>query len=158
MSGAGTNVNATAGVRSVHPPAGVMRWIVNPIVRSVARTPAGRLMSGIVVLQFDGRLSGRRYAIPAVVHQIEGQMVVFTDAGWAANFRGGRALDVRHAAARYSTTAQLIEDAPTTAGLLRRALETKKPSALGLSMDGGYAPTDEELSNARHAIILERRG
>ena len=157
MIGADANVRATVGVRSVHPPARLMRWLVNPIVRTVAGTPVGRRMSGIVVLHFDGRLSGRHYSIPAVVHQIDGQMVVFTDARWAANFRGGWALDVRHDGTRYSTTAQLIEDAPTTAALLRRALETKKPRALGLSIDGGYAPTDEELSSARHAIIWERR-
>lgn len=157
MIGADASVRATVGVRSVHPRAWLMRRIVNPIVRTVARTPVGRRMSGIVVLQFEGRLSGRHYSIPAVVHPIEGQMVVFTDARWAANFRGGSALDVRHNGTRYSTTAQLIEDAPTTAALLRRVLETKKPRALGLSIDGGYAPTDEELSSARHAIILELR-
>ena len=155
MKDADADVNATAGVRSVHPPAWVMRWIVNPIVRTVAESPVGRRMSGIVVLRFDGWRSGRHYTIPAVAHQIDGEMVVFTDARWAANFRGGRALDVQQAGTRCSTTARLVEDAPTTAGLLRRVLETKKPSALGLSIDGGYTPTDEELFSARHAIRLE---
>ncbi|MEO6126649.1 MAG: hypothetical protein ABIR32_23355 [Ilumatobacteraceae bacterium] len=114
-------------------------------------------MPGIVVLRFDGRLSGRHYAIPAVVHPIDGQMVVFTDARWAANFRGAWALDVRHKGRRYATTAQLVEDVPAAAGLLRRVLETKKPRALGLSIDDGHVPTDEELSNARRAIIFELR-
>jgi hypothetical protein len=155
MSAAAANVKAADGVQSVHPPVGVMRWIVNPIVRTVVGTPIGRRVSGIVVLRFDGRLSGRHYAIPAVVHPIDGQMVVFSDARWVANFRGGWALDVRHNGTRYSTTAQLVEDGPSTAALLRRVLEAKKPRALGLSIDDGYVPTDEELSNARRAIVLE---
>ncbi len=155
MSGSDTNVRATLGVRSVHPPAGVMRWFVNPMVRTLAGTPVGRRMSGIVVLQFDGRLSGRHYAIPAVVHSIDGQMVVFTDARWAANFHGGLALHVRHKGTSRSSMARVIEDATTTAALLRRVLETKKPRALGLSIDAGYAPSDEELSTARRAVILE---
>ncbi len=154
MSGEIANVQQTAVVRSVHPPAKLMRLIVNPIVRTVAGTPLGRRMSGIVVLRFDGRLSGRHYAIPAVVHPINGQMVVFTDARWASNFRGTRALDVRHRGRNYSTTAQLVDDIPTTAGLLRRVLQTKKPRALGLAIDDGHVPTDEQLSDARHAIIL----
>jgi hypothetical protein len=151
----GSSIRAHDSVRSAHPPPWVMRGLVNPVVRAVSRTPLGRRMNAIVVLTFDGRRSGRHYSVPAVAHDVDGEMVVFTDAGWAANFIGGRSVTIRHAGSTYSGTGLLIEDSPRAAKLIRDVLEHKKPRALGLAIDPGHVPTDGELTEARSVIVLE---
>ncbi len=149
------STRAHGSVRSAHPPPWVMRGLVNPLVRTVSRTPLGRRMNAIVVLNFDGRRSGRHYSVPAVTHDVVGEMVVFTDAGWAANFAGGRSVTIRHAGSTYPGTGLLIDDSPRAAKMIRDVLAHKKPRALGLAIDSGHVPTDEELAEARSVIVLE---
>lgn len=140
----------------MHPPAWLMRGVVNPIVRFVARTPLGRRLPTLVVVEFVGRRTGRAYAVPAVAHEVDGSILVFTDAGWAANFRGGVAVTIRRAGSTFAATASVIEDSAEAAACIRAALTTRKPRELGLAVDDGYHPTDDDLNAARRVVRLDR--
>ncbi|MCZ7587718.1 MAG: hypothetical protein M5U27_02405 [Gaiella sp.] len=49
---------------AVRPPLRLLR-LGNPVVRSILRSPAHRLLSGsLAVLEYEGRTTGRRFAIP----------------------------------------------------------------------------------------------
>ena len=89
-------------VRNVHPPEWLMKKIVNPINRTVGRSPLGRLMGPVVVLEFDGRKSGKHYAVPVMSYDYNGATVVFTDGRWAANFKGGAPVVVHRRGQKYT--------------------------------------------------------
>jgi hypothetical protein len=88
-------------VRNVHPRAWLMR-ILNPGNRVVARSWFGRFMGPVVLLEFDGRRSGKHYAVPVMSYEYGGSTVVFTDARWASNFKGGAPVVVRRRGQRFA--------------------------------------------------------
>jgi len=70
------------------PPHWLVRLAANPLLRLVLPSPLGaRIPLGL--LRVSGRRTGQRYTIPAGLHDIDGAIVVFTDARWLGNFRGG---------------------------------------------------------------------
>src|SRR4051812_50090428 len=80
-----------AGLEDNRPPDAMLRF-VNPLLRVLVPSPAGRVFPGSVgVLRFTGRRSGRTLRIVAGLHHVDGALVVFTSRPWRLNFRGGRA-------------------------------------------------------------------
>ena len=64
----------TPAVTISHPPAAILR-VVNPALRFLLRTPlAGPAGKTMMVLNFTGRKSGRRYSVPVSAHQIGGDL------------------------------------------------------------------------------------
>ncbi|HEY1442845.1 MAG TPA: hypothetical protein VGF65_18970, partial [Mycobacterium sp.] len=77
-----------------HPPSVVLR-LVNPVLRSLLRTPlAGPARKQLMVLSFTGRKTGRPYSIPLSAHVIDNHLYALTGASWKHNFRGGAAAEV----------------------------------------------------------------
>src|SRR3954454_13785281 len=77
------------GPASRTPPRLLMRLVVNPVVRTVLRSPAGRWCGPLLLLEVTGRRTGRRRRIPVVGHVSSGCVYAVTDASWARNFTGG---------------------------------------------------------------------
>ena len=71
----------------------VRALVVNPVVRTLLRSPAHRLLSGsLLLLDYTGRRSGRRYVLP-VAHAAAGDDLVVvivqpTTKTWWRNFDG----------------------------------------------------------------------
>jgi hypothetical protein len=146
-----------APVRSAHPPAWVMR-VVNPVARAVARSPLGRRAGSLTVLHFEGRRSGKRYAVPVMTYE-NGGPVVFTDARWAANFVGGAPVVVRRGGRTRTGFAGVVGDPHEAAEGLRAVLAgLRSPRGIGLVIDGDHVPTDAELNAVRTMIRLELVG
>jgi F420H(2)-dependent quinone reductase len=132
-----------------------MRHVINPVTKLLTRTPLGRRLPNVVVLRFVGRRSGTRYSVPVVAHDVDGAIVVFTDAGWAANFRAGIAVSVRRAGSTFTATGTRIEDPVQSAHLIRSAVTRDGARALGLAVAEGCVPTDDELNAARFVLVLD---
>jgi len=146
----------TAGIRTRRPPAALMRFLVNPVTRLVARTPWARRPGSLAVLTFTTRRTGRRRRIPVLVHRVGADTLVFTDATWAANFAGGRPLLLTRQGRTVPAIARLITNpAETAAGLRGALLEQGSPRRLGLVLDDGYRPSDAELAALRRMIRIE---
>jgi hypothetical protein len=126
----------------------------NPVSRALARTPAGRLFRSLVVLEFDGRRTGRHYAVPVMTYEYDGGLVAFTDARWARNFTGGAPVVVRRHGRAHPGSALLAGADESAAGLRAVLAGLKSPGRLGLAVDEGHAPTDAELAAARSMIRL----
>jgi hypothetical protein len=142
-------------VRNVHPPEWLMKKIVNPINRTVGRSRLGRLMGPVVVLEFDGRKSGKHYAVPVMSYDYNGATVVFTDGRWAANFEGGAPVVVHRRGQKYPGAAELA-DRDEVATALRAVLAgLRSPRRVGLDIDTGHTPTDAELRSMRSLIRLD---
>jgi hypothetical protein len=150
----GTGVDREQRVRSAHPPAWLMR-IANPVTRAVAGSRLGSRFGSLTVLHFDGRKSGRHYAVPVMAYDYNGAPVVFTDAGWAANFAGGAPVTVRRGG-RTRTGLARVADPRAAADGLRAVLGTlRNPRGVGLAIDKGHVATDAELNAVRAMICLD---
>ena len=150
MSGVPPTASAVA---SKTPPAGLMRHVVNPLVRHVLLRAARRRTGRLVVLEVVGRRSGRQLRIPVLGHDVDGRMHVFTDAGWAANFRGGRRCVVVVRGRRRLATGEVLPDTEAAAAL-RQVIARGDERLLGLRIAADADPTDEELIGARTAIRI----
>jgi hypothetical protein len=150
----GARVEREQPVRSAHPPAWLMR-IANPVTRAVAGSRLGRRFGSLTVLHFEGRKSGRRYAVPVMAYDYNGAPVVFTDAGWAANFVDAAPVGVRRGG-RTRTGVARVADPREAADGLRAVLETlRNPRGVGLAIDEGHEPTDGELNAVRSMVFLD---
>jgi len=139
--------------RNAHPPALAMK-IMNPVNRAVARTSLGRLLGPVVLLEFDGRRSGKHYAVPVMTYDYNGATVVFTDARWASNFIGGAPIRLRRRGRSYSGVAEVADSAEAAVALRAVLARLRSPRRVGLVIDEGHTPTDVELSSMRSLVRL----
>ena len=129
--------------------------LANPVTRAVVRSPLGRRLDSLAVLYFDGRRSGKHYAVPAMTYDYDGATVVFTDAGWAWNFEGGAPVAVQRSGHTRWGTARRADAGDGAAGLRAVLADLKSPRGIGLAIDDGHVPTDAELASVRAMIRLE---
>jgi hypothetical protein len=143
------------GVRSVHPPRTLMRRFVNPVVRTVLRSPASRWTGALLLLEFTGRRTGRRLRVPALGHDHDGSVYVMTDAPWAANFRGGAPVVVRGRGRRTTGQGVLVEDRAEAVAAMRAVLAGSGARSMGLRLTPGREPTDDELCAVRRSVRID---
>jgi hypothetical protein len=144
-------------VEDNRPPATVLR-LVNPVLRTLVASPAGRLVPGSVgVLRFTGRRSGRTLRIVAGIHDVDGLPIVITSRPWRLNFRGGREVAVARAGRWQRGTATLVEDAVHVAAALNHILRSgTSPRTLGLRMPRGHVlDADDVRATGRTLIRLD---
>jgi len=135
-----------------------MRAVVNPVTRALAGSPLGGRFRSLAVLHFDGRRSGKRYAVPVMTYEHHGP-VVFTDARWADNFVGGAPIVVRCGGRTRSGFAGVVSDPIEAADGLRAVLAgLRSPRGIGLEIDKDHVPTDAELNAVRTMIRIELAG
>ena len=143
----------TAAVRDAWPPMAVIR-VMNPILRTVLRTPLGRLVRPFVLLDFAGRRSGRHYRVPAGWHEADGVAFVLSPAPWRANFTDGAPITVhRHGHAK-TMTGTLVTDPAVVAQAIRGLLDAgAPPRAVGLDVPRGHAVTADDVVAVHRAMI-----
>ncbi len=71
----------SAIVRDARPPGIVVR-VLNPLMRALLGSRAGRRMKNVALIEFNGRRSGRQYRIPVGWHSAAGTAFVVTPASW----------------------------------------------------------------------------
>src|SRR4051812_43672539 len=99
-----------APVADRRPPQRALRGL-NPVLRPLVGSPAGRVLPPFAVLAFEGRRTGKAYRIVVSAHEAPGGgMLVFTPARWRLNFRGGHPVRVAHAGRWATGTGTLVED------------------------------------------------
>ena len=142
-------------VQAAHPPAALMRHVVNPVMRTLLRSPLARWTGPLVLLDVVGRRSGRRLRIPVVGHWVDGVLHVSTDGRWTANFQGGAGLHVVQRGRRWAARGVLLEDPQETVAVLRAALGTSSPRSMGLGgVPAGHEITDEEWLRLRRVVRI----
>jgi hypothetical protein len=135
-----------------------MRWLVNPVVRSIASSPAGRWTGELLVLEFTGRRSGRRLSVPVLARRHGGALYALTDAVWALNFTGEAPVRVASRGRRWTATGVLVTDQAEAAAVLRTAIATSGARHVGLILPPDWAGTDAELCALRRAVRLVETG
>jgi hypothetical protein len=142
------------GPASRTPPRLLMRLVVNPVVRTVLRSPAGRWCGPVLLLEVTGRRSGRRRRIPVVGHVSSGSVYALTDASWARNFTGGAPVVVTRRGRRTAVRGVLVDDPVAAAAVVRDVVATDGARALGLALPADRSPTDAELCGLRRVVLL----
>ncbi|HEU4348055.1 MAG TPA: hypothetical protein VFR35_09725 [Actinoplanes sp.] len=139
-------------VTSRHPPAWLLR-VINPLLRRLLPSALGaRMPQGL--LRVAGRRTGRRYEIPVGVWPVKEGLVVFTDAPWLQNFRGGADAELVHRGQAQPVHGEVVEDASRIGPWLRGVLASGKARQVGLSVTQGHTISDEEAAAVRKALLL----
>jgi hypothetical protein len=135
-----------------HPPEALLR-IANPVMRLLLRTPvAGSARDQMMVVSFNGRKTGRRYAIPLSAHQVDNDLYAITSAPWKFNFRDGASAEVLHKGKTTTMRGELIQDRAVVADVSRRCAESygvkRAQRMMGLKFRDARIPTVEEFAEA----------
>ena len=148
----------TDAITMSHPPEAVLR-AVNPLLRFALGTPlAGGARKQLMVIGFNGRKTGRRYAIPVSAHRIDNDLYALTAEPWKRNFRDGAAAQVLHDGKTTTMKGELIQDPSTVADLYHRAAESygakRAQRMMGLGFRDQQIPTLEEFTQAVDQLRL----
>jgi hypothetical protein len=132
--------------------------------RALLRSRLGEKMEGLSILTITGRKTGRRYAVPVSVVDLDGSPIVLTASPWRVNLRGGADVEVRAGRVTRLMQAELVEDPERVAEAYERLLPTvgaEHSKRLGLVLAGDRLPTPAELIEAirgrRYLITLTER-
>lgn len=134
------------------PPAALkaMNMVMSPLLRS----PLGRRVNGVMLLEFRGRRTGRTIRTPVNFHLVDGVPMAFTEAPWRHNFAGGAPVTVTHRGVEYETRGTLVPMTPEAmAAAIRMSLDTGgSAQRMGIKTARGHEPTAAELAALGPAI------
>jgi hypothetical protein len=135
------------------PPPPVLK-AMNVVMRPLLASPLGRRISGVMLLEFSGRRSGRTIRVPVNFHVVDGVPMAFTDAPWRFNFDGGASVKVTYRGRRYDTRGSLVPMSPEAMGqAVRRSLDTGgSAQRMGIKTARGHQPTAAELADLGPAL------
>jgi hypothetical protein len=143
----------TAVAKDKKPPRLLVRTL-NPIMRAVLRTPLGRLVNPVAVLEFTGRRSGRCYRVPVGWHQVRSEPAVFSPAPWRVNFAGGVPVAVYHRGRRRAMTGTLVTDPDVVADALQAMFDAgASPKGVGIDAPAGHRFTAADVVAVDRALI-----
>jgi hypothetical protein len=136
----------------------------NVFMRALLRSRLGEKMQGLSILKVTGRKSGKQYAVPVSVLDLDGSSIVLTASPWRVNLRGGADVEVRAGRVTRQMRAELVEDPERVADVYERLLPTvgaEHSKRLGLVLAGDRLPTHEELIESirgrRYLVTLTER-
>ena len=89
------------------PPPAVLRTM-NVLTRPVLKSPLGRRLVGLMLLEFRGRRTGRAISVPVNFNLVDDVPMAFTHAAWRHNFTGGAPVTVTHRGKAYETSGTLV--------------------------------------------------
>jgi hypothetical protein len=129
------------------PPPAVLR-AMNILARPLIRSPLGKRLGGVMLLEFRGRRSGRAMAVPVNFHLVDSVPMATTKAAWRHNFSGGAPATVTHRGVVYQTTGTLTPvDAQEMGVAIRKSMDTGgSAQRMGIRTAGDHDPTAAELA------------
>jgi hypothetical protein len=138
----------TAAVRLAPPPPLAVLKAMNVVMRPVLKSPLGRRVDGVMLLDFRGRRSGRAMSVPVNFNLVDEVPMAFTGAAWRHNFTGGIPVTVTHRGQVYQTTGTLVPMTPDAMGVaVRKSLQTGgSAQRMGIRTARDHEATAQELA------------
>ena len=136
------------------PPIAVLK-AMNVVMKPLLASTLGRRISGIMLLEFRGRRTGRTIKIPANFHDVDGVPMAFTDRPWRLNFEGGAPVTVTHRGRVHKTRGTLVRMSPEEMAVaVRKSLDTGgSAQRMGIKTKvKGHEPSVEELARIGPAL------
>ncbi len=133
--------------------------VINAVPRLILGSPLHRLLSGrYAVLEFRGRRTGRRYAVPVAYRSDRSdptRLWISTDSGWWVNLTGGREFTLRLRGRRRPATAHRITGGAAVDALRELVSVPGYARAAGLPTAGGVVPEHALHTAAAERTVLE---
>lgn len=132
------------------PPKWVFKFLVNPIMKTMLRSPARGKMAGmLMLLTFKGRKSGKLYTTPIGYRRTGKDTIeVFTDSPWWVNLKGGAPVMMLINGKRIKGYAEPVEDKEQLVRSTREFLEkngVEKAMQVGLRRKDKRMPSEDDL-------------
>jgi hypothetical protein len=139
---------AKSGVSLAPPPPLAVLRTMNLVMRPLLASPLGRRLSGVMLLAFRGRRSGRQIKVPVNFLLVDGVPVAMTSAGWRYNFEGGAPVTVTYKGRAFRTRGTLVPMTPPEMGeAVRKCLDAGgSAQRMGIRSAPGHRPTASELA------------
>ena len=143
-----TPTDTRPAVERAHPPKWLMP-LINPVMRWLI--DKGRFAGRLLLLEFDGRRSGRRFRIPVGYRYLDGRRVVLTNSGWRHNLEHGADISVVQGGTRMPVHAELDADPGAVAAVYDRIIGDigwqRAGRQLGIRINVDRRPTRTELED-----------
>jgi hypothetical protein len=144
----------TGVVTEARPPAVVVR-LLNPINRIVLRSPLGRAIKPVALLEFRGLRTGRRLRVPVLWHPLDGRGYVFSPASWPRNFADGHEAVVTHRGRPRSMRGTLTTDPAVVADAFNELLANgTRTRHTGLKIPNDHHVTATDVINVGRQLII----
>jgi len=134
----------------------------NTLTIGVLESPLHGMMSkGLLVLEYEGRRSGKRYEIPLQYIEDDESLYIWagnaTEKTWWRNFQKPAPVTAQLRGEEVAATASLVDDPGLRAELLRAYVDrypyttpTGRPKFIGQR----WHPSDDELADLAHSIVM----
>jgi len=139
--------------RDAKPPLVLVR-MMNPAMRLLLRTPLGRAIRPLALLEFRGRRTGRRYLVPVGWHSLNNGPAVFTPAPWRTNFARGHPATVHHLGRHRTLVGTLDTDPQRVAAAMQELIDrhgSLRP--VGVDVPVGHRVTEVDVRTVDRALI-----
>jgi hypothetical protein len=129
------------------PPPWVLRTM-NHVMRPLLASRLASRMPGVMLLEFQGRRTGRTLKVPVNAHFVDGVVMAFTQAPWRYNFEGGASVTLTHRGQAHLTRGTLVSMTADEMGIaVRKSLDTGgSAQRMGIRAPKGHQPTAVELA------------
>jgi deazaflavin-dependent oxidoreductase (nitroreductase family) len=134
----------------------------NTLTIGVLKSPLhGTMSKGLLVLEYQGRRSGKRYEVPLQYIEDDESLYIWAgnaeDKTWWRNFQEPTPVTAQLRGEEVSATASLVDDPALRAELLRAYVDrypattpTGRPKFIGQR----WHPTDDELAEVADSIVF----
>jgi len=145
--------SVNSAVIDARPPELVVR-LTNLIMRPLLRTPIGRLVKPLALLEFTGRRSGARRRVVVGWHRDSTTRFVLTPARWRENFADGHPATLHWCGQRSTVTGTLDTDPAHVAAAVNTLLQAgTSPRSLALQIPAGHSLDGTDITRTNRAII-----
>jgi hypothetical protein len=135
------------------PPPAVLKTM-SAVMRPLLRSPLGRRVHGVMLLEFRGRRTGRAMSVPVNFNLVDDVPMAFTGAAWRQNFTGGFPVTVTHRGHVHQTTGTLVPMTPEEMGAaVRKSLDTGgSAQRMGIKTARDHEATAAQLAGLGPAL------
>jgi hypothetical protein len=139
---------ASAEVRLAPPPPPWVLRTMKHLMRPLLASRLARRMPGVMLLEFQGRRTGRTLTVPVNVNRVDGVVMAFTAAPWRYNFVGGAPATVTYRGQPHRTRGVLVQLTAEEMGLaVHNSLDAGgSAQRMGIRAPKGHQPTAAELA------------
>lgn len=138
----------------------LFKYLLNPLMRTILRSPLHRLVSKqLLLLRFTGRKSGRIFTMPVGYTWQGDDLYLMTESPWWRNFDGGAEVTVWLRGQKRRAYASVERDPLAAARLLQREFGDKGAASLRRRYRvklAGETPTLAELQAATEGRVVVR--
>lgn len=134
--------------------------VINPVVKFLLRSPAHALMSSnTLLLEFQGRKSGKSYSKPVSYHAVDGHVHCFTErrSNWWRNLAQGDEVGLTLAGRTLVGTPTVLTDGSTRVQTALRDFLIATPrdaSHAGVALDPDGQPVAADIAEASQRLVF----